>query len=236
MSAKSCSFIAGPLSHGSLTLSCNAGTCAAFDDPEFPLFPSPPCGPFDIDEETCNNLKYSGIFLGPLVACIATVGAFFIADRRQVRALSRSNSDSKVGASGNDFFAIAQPVKKQAPLGNNKYVYLAFNNISFTVADKPSLYAKLVKKAESRERKVLNGITGHFGGPNMLALLGPSGSGKTSLIDILAGRKSSSSGTIAGEIAIGGEYASRRLLQQNVGYVLQEDVLPGTQTGKLLAI
>ena len=231
-SVKSCSFVAGPLSHGSLTLTCSAGTCADFDDPEFPLFASPACGPFDIDEETCNSLKYSGIFLGPIVLCAAFVGVFFLADRRQVRALHASRMSISVAANTTEDFAIATPLKKQAPLAQNRYVYLAFNNIQFTVAEKPSLYARFVKKAQPRERKVLNGITGHFGGPDMVALLGPSGSGKTSLIDILAGRKSASSGIVSGEIAIGGEYASRRLLQQNVGYVLQEDVLPGTQTGE----
>ncbi|EOD42063.1 hypothetical protein EMIHUDRAFT_95225 [Emiliania huxleyi CCMP1516] len=53
--------------------------------------------------------------------------------------------------------------------------------------------------------------------PGLSCLIGPSGAGKSSLLGILAGRKSR--GRLRGTVALGG-----------VGYVTQDDVLPGTST------
>ena len=65
-------------------------------------------------------------------------------------------------------------------------------------------------------------------GPGITAILGPSGCGKTTLIDIIAGRKST--GVLSGKVVVSGRTRTPAELRALVGYVLQEDVLPGTST------
>eukprot|EP00210_Caulerpa_lentillifera_P005025 g4799.t1 len=66
--------------------------------------------------------------------------------------------------------------------------------------------------------------------PNSMffAIMGPSGAGKTTLIDILAGRKRDIG--VSGDIRINGESTTARLIRRLSGYVLQDNVLPGTPT------
>ena len=80
---------------------------------------------------------------------------------------------------------------------------------------------------DSRFRTVLRGVTGYVGS-EMMAILGPSGSGKTSFIDILAGRKNQ--GQVSGVIELNGVPTTSRERRQRLGYVMQDDVLPGTDT------
>lgn len=56
------------------------------------------------------------------------------------------------------------------------------------------------------------------------------GSGKTTLLDILAGRKSTSGGIWSGDVSIDGVKFSTYHLQRSVGYIMQDDVMMGTQT------
>lgn len=56
------------------------------------------------------------------------------------------------------------------------------------------------------------------------------GSGKTTLLDILAGRKSTSGGIWSGDVFIDGVKFSTYHLQRSVGYIMQDDVMMGTQT------
>ena len=64
--------------------------------------------------------------------------------------------------------------------------------------------------------------------PGLWAMIGPSGAGKSSLLAILAGRKAT--GRVGGVVKLDGEPASREELHAAVGYVTQEDILPGTST------
>jgi len=82
-------------------------------------------------------------------------------------------------------------------------------------------------------RPVLNGITGVAGntapevrGSSCAALMGPSGAGKTTLLDILAGRRSGRG--ISGDVRLNGRVASPAMRIKMSGYVLQDDVLPGS--------
>jgi len=72
---------------------------------------------------------------------------------------------------------------------------------------------------------ILDKVNGIFQTGRMTALMGPSGSGKTSLLDVVAGRKSS--GTIEGRVLYGGVKPPRATLRQAVGYVEQFDTLVG---------
>lgn len=64
--------------------------------------------------------------------------------------------------------------------------------------------------------------------PGLTAVLGPSGCGKTTLIDIIAGRKST--GKVGGRLCLNGQPMTPSMLRSKVGYVLQDDILPGTAT------
>lgn len=78
-------------------------------------------------------------------------------------------------------------------------------------------------------RQVLHGVSG-AAHSSMFALLGPSGAGKTTLLDILAGRKSTAGGSFDGEVTLNGVHMAPWQLRRTVGYVLQDDVMMGTQT------
>lgn len=229
-SSKSCSFATSDLSHGSFTLDCESGKCASVDDPQIP--PSEPnvCGILNLDLTACNTVKYIGIYLGSTLLGLLILITFFTFDKLQ------QNDLHKVFTNGSSDLQPALSLIPQNERLSTKdaesYLYLVFNNIEFLIQSKPGIAKSLIGRSRKVERKILNGISGYFGGSELCAVLGPSGSGKTSLIDILAGRKNS--GRITGEIALGGEYATRSLLKQNVGYVLQDDVLPGTLTGKMV--
>ena len=74
------------------------------------------------------------------------------------------------------------------------------------------------------------GWAGHLhDGDGLTAIMGPSGAGKTTLLDAIAGR-SKKSVTIEGEVRLNGWLASPKQLRAISGYVMQEDILPGTST------
>ncbi len=61
--------------------------------------------------------------------------------------------------------------------------------------------------------------------------MGPSGSGKTTLLNFLSGRLTSDALKYDGEYRINGEeIKSMKKYANNLGYVMQEDLLLGTMT------
>lgn len=82
----------------------------------------------------------------------------------------------------------------------------------------------------TRNKIILNGISGSAAPGEVLAIMGPSGSGKTSILDILAGRSTYDSGTIAID---GGEIVTERIMKKmkkRVAYVKQADLFFGHLT------
>ena len=59
-------------------------------------------------------------------------------------------------------------------------------------------------------------------------MIGPSGAGKSTLLGVLAGRKAR--GEVGGCVRLNGRRASPAVRREMVGYVTQDDVLPGTST------
>mmetsp|Transcript_6575 Transcript_6575/g.17034 ORF Transcript_6575/g.17034 Transcript_6575/m.17034 type:complete len:620 (+) Transcript_6575:22-1881(+) len=86
-------------------------------------------------------------------------------------------------------------------------------------------------KLQVGEKKILNGLddegmSGALYGGGFCAIMGPSGAGKTSLLNALAGRVTGATGTVR----IGGRTYSKNELRGRIAYVMQQDILCGTQT------
>ncbi|XP_044468100.1 ABC transporter G family member 14-like [Mangifera indica] len=73
----------------------------------------------------------------------------------------------------------------------------------------------------SREKTILNGITGMVCPGELLAMLGPSGSGKTTLLSALGGRLN---GKLSGKITYNGQPFSGSI-KRRTGFVAQDDIL-----------
>ena len=73
-----------------------------------------------------------------------------------------------------------------------------------------------------KKLQLLCNITGAFRPGVLTALMGVSGAGKTTLLDVLAGRKTS--GTITGEMKIGGYPKVQETFARISGYCEQSDI------------
>ena len=73
----------------------------------------------------------------------------------------------------------------------------------------------------TREKTILNGVTGVVYPGEILAMLGPSGSGKTTLLTALGGRLT---GKLSGKITYNGQPFSGAI-KRRTGFVTQDDVL-----------
>lgn len=75
--------------------------------------------------------------------------------------------------------------------------------------------------SSTKEKTILNGVTGIVCPGEMLAMLGPSGSGKTTLLTALGGRLS---GNLSGKITYNSQPFSGAI-KRRTGFVAQDDVL-----------
>jgi len=80
-----------------------------------------------------------------------------------------------------------------------------------------------VRTKKEGTKVILQGLTGHFRAGRLTALFGSSGCGKTSLMDVLAGRKTT--GTIVGEVRFNGATCLKKNIKHLCGYVEQFDNL-----------
>eukprot|EP00656_Telonema_subtile_P033601 TRINITY_DN3733_c0_g3_i2.p1 TRINITY_DN3733_c0_g3~~TRINITY_DN3733_c0_g3_i2.p1 ORF type:complete len:785 (+),score=156.21 TRINITY_DN3733_c0_g3_i2:594-2948(+) len=98
------------------------------------------------------------------------------------------------------------------PLVNADGIGLLFENVGYSVG----------------RRHIVKSITGVIQPGSMVGLLGPSGAGKSSFLDIVAGRVKV--GRVSGSVSMFHEAGDGKPLKANVAYVLQDDVLVGTDT------
>eukprot|EP00223_Ostreococcus_mediterraneus_P005998 CAMPEP_0179689398 /NCGR_PEP_ID=MMETSP0936-20121108/3175_1 /TAXON_ID=548131 ORGANISM="Ostreococcus mediterraneus, Strain clade-D-RCC2573" /NCGR_SAMPLE_ID=MMETSP0936 /ASSEMBLY_ACC=CAM_ASM_000574 /LENGTH=1734 /DNA_ID=CAMNT_0021562003 /DNA_START=11 /DNA_END=5218 /DNA_ORIENTATION=- len=90
-------------------------------------------------------------------------------------------------------------------------------------------------RTKRMRKRILHDVSGMGGKVDaalggMCAIMGPSGAGKTTLLDRLSGRLSSKVYTTHGNVYINGKLASCEDVRSISGYVIAEDVLPGTAT------
>ncbi|RLN88946.1 hypothetical protein BBJ28_00016558 [Nothophytophthora sp. Chile5] len=95
-------------------------------------------------------------------------------------------------------------------------VSVAFKDLCYTV----SVPGGSGKSSQSLE--LLKGITGYALPGSLTALMGSTGAGKTTLMDVIAGRKTS--GTIRGQILLNGFEASDLSIRRCTGYCEQNDI------------
>lgn len=81
------------------------------------------------------------------------------------------------------------------------------------------------------KKKILDNCWGEIKPGQLSGIMGPSGSGKSSLLNVLAGRSSSTSNILVeGKIKVGGRSINPISYRKNIAYVMQEDYLLATQT------
>eukprot|EP00261_Vitis_vinifera_P019270 XP_010649677.2 PREDICTED: pleiotropic drug resistance protein 3 [Vitis vinifera] len=96
---------------------------------------------------------------------------------------------------------------------------VAFKDVQYFVDTPPEMRAKGVTE---RKLQLLHDITGSFKPGVLTALMGVSGAGKTTLMDVLSGRKTT--GTIEGDIRIGGYPKVQKTFARISGYCEQYDI------------
>ena len=93
--------------------------------------------------------------------------------------------------------------------------WLSFSNVKYTV--------QVTIDGETRDKVLLDGVSGYAEPGKLTALMGASGAGKTTLLDVLAGRKSM--GVIEGNIMLNGHKPTAADFANITGYVEQFDSL-----------
>lgn len=108
-------------------------------------------------------------------------------------------------------------------------VDLVWKDLSFSV---PVKKKRGEKNAESH-KQILKGISGSVRAGTMIAVMGSSGAGKTSLLNLLAGRITTSKGARAtGSVMINGKPRDYSTFRKMSAYVLQDDDMFGELTVK----
>lgn len=109
-------------------------------------------------------------------------------------------------------------------------VDLAWKDLHFTVP----LSVKKSRKGDASpptEKVILKGMSGMVRSGQMLAVMGSSGAGKTSLLNLLAGRVTTSKGAKAtGEVRVNGRPRDYNTFKKLAAYVLQDDDMFGELT------
>ena len=105
-------------------------------------------------------------------------------------------------------------------------VSLAWRDINYFV----TIVTGKGKEKQKVEKQLLKGINGFSQPGTLTALMGSSGAGKTTLMDVIAGRKTT--GRITGDILVNGRPKETKSFNRLTGYVEQQDLHMGHHTVK----
>eukprot|EP00208_Stichococcus_sp_RCC1054_P008188 CAMPEP_0206149676 /NCGR_PEP_ID=MMETSP1473-20131121/37907_1 /ASSEMBLY_ACC=CAM_ASM_001109 /TAXON_ID=1461547 /ORGANISM="Stichococcus sp, Strain RCC1054" /LENGTH=1805 /DNA_ID=CAMNT_0053547157 /DNA_START=182 /DNA_END=5600 /DNA_ORIENTATION=- len=218
----------------SLGMQCTTGGCI-YDK----AGPAPPMPPVPHHHKTnLVELLALGFIALAIVSVVAISGMLILADTRKSAAQVAHWSAGGMGEplvleaiAEADASRPATAAAKVAllplggPSGRRAPVVLSWSRVSCSVR----------KGRRGRRKRILRAVSGVAGMPGgggavscMTAILGPSGAGKTTLLDVLAGRRGGRS--VAGVICLNGHPVTPAQVRERVGYVYQDDVLPGTST------
>ncbi|GLJ08411.1 hypothetical protein SUGI_0088210 [Cryptomeria japonica] len=130
-----------------------------------------------------------------------------------------SSKDSESNASKTDLEAAASGSPKQGMILPFKPLTMSFSDVNYFV-DMPQ---EMTQQGVTDKRlQLLQDVTGVFRPGVLTALMGISGAGKTTLMDVLAGRKTS--GYIEGDIRISGFPKRQETFARISGYCEQNDI------------
>ena len=216
---------------------CRAGTCVEGTTP-----PEPP--PPDHERGWVFSQVWVSILFGTTIgAFIATSGLYAHVQSRKWRYEPGAAGPGPAGASLYNSLGLsnsgshhrhvtADLARGWMPHTSQKAVLMQWRVDSYTI------------HSRRRKRVILHRIHGEAGSASVVgsqgsgglkspesglhALLGPSGAGKTTLLDILAGR--STVGKVTGDVCLNGQRVKPVVMRRLSGYVMQDDVLPGTST------
>eukprot|EP01103_Thecamoeba_quadrilineata_P005447 TRINITY_DN15243_c0_g1_i1.p1 TRINITY_DN15243_c0_g1~~TRINITY_DN15243_c0_g1_i1.p1 ORF type:complete len:644 (+),score=100.96 TRINITY_DN15243_c0_g1_i1:141-2072(+) len=102
-------------------------------------------------------------------------------------------------------------------------VTLSWENVTYTIAVKSGP----IWKKETKDKVLLNNVSGMVKPGQLLAIMGSTGAGKSTLLDVLVGYKNT--GQLNGDIKINGQPRNSHF-KRMAGYVTQDDCLMETQT------
>jgi len=127
---------------------------------------------------------------------------------------------------GSGMSSMALPLQRQETELSFTPINLAFRDLCYYVpiqVEDPD-----TKKKTTVEKQLLRSISGFARAGELTALMGSSGAGKTTLMDVIAGRKTS--GRITGDILVNGHKQQFPAFRRRAGYAEQMDNHVGTQT------
>lgn len=149
-----------------------------------------------------------GIDISDNQSTVSSLATCDVQQKLNQRITNHANELAKVTGEQGD-------VSRDPELANGQST-LTFKDVSFSIQEKG------VKK------EILSPTSGHFEPGSLVALMGPSGCGKTTLLDILAGRKTS---PYEGSVNLNGRPRDK-LWGRITSYVPQQDIMPACWTVK----
>lgn len=146
---------------------------------------------------------------------------------RQLQSHQSAVYEVRLGAKTTSMAADAEAHARQEEANQLDFqkMDLSFRNLRYTVTvteqDDDG-------KKRTYDRALLQGVNGFAKAGELTALMGSSGAGKTTLMDVIAGRKTS--GTITGDILVNGHPQQFPSFNRMMGYCEQQDIHVGTAT------
>lgn len=127
------------------------------------------------------------------------------------------NGNGEVLGNGNGYSKVAMSPSRSSMFDQREGQDLEWSDINYTVM--------------KGEKQILYDSWGKVESGQICAIMGPSGSGKSSLLNVLAGRSSSSGDTkISGKVLVQGSQVDPVVFRKNIAYVMQDDGLMATAT------